>query len=63
MNREMATYFVDTLRSVLPKIIEYGIATNEEVQIDTLAERLEAAGDTDPQWVGSRYISAWARKP
>ncbi len=63
MNREMAAYFVDTLRSVLPKIIEYGIATSEEVQIDTLAERLEAAGDTDPQWVGSRYISAWARKP
>jgi ubiquinone/menaquinone biosynthesis C-methylase UbiE len=64
INREMADYFADTLRSVLPKIIEYGIATNEEVQIDTLADRIEAAGrEADPQWVGSRYISAWARKP
>jgi len=64
MNREMAEYFADTLRSVLPKIIEYGIATHEEVQIDTLADRVEAAArEADPQWVASRYISAWARKP
>jgi ubiquinone/menaquinone biosynthesis C-methylase UbiE len=64
MTREMADYFVDTLRSVLPKIIEYGIATHEEVQIDTLADRVEAAArEADPQWVASRYISAWARKP
>jgi ubiquinone/menaquinone biosynthesis C-methylase UbiE len=64
INREMAEYFADTLRSVLPKIIEYGLATPEEVQIDTLADRMEAIGrEADPQWVGSRYISAWARKP
>ena len=64
MNREMAEYFADTLRSVMPKIIEYGIATQEEIQIDTLADRVEAAArETDPQWVASRYISAWARKP
>ena len=64
INREMAEYFADTLRSVLPKIFEYGLATPEEVQIDTLADRMETAGrEADPQWVGSRYISAWARKP
>jgi ubiquinone/menaquinone biosynthesis C-methylase UbiE len=64
MSRGMAEYFVDTLRSVLPKIIEYGLATSEEVQIDTLADRVEAtAREADPQWVASRYISAWARKP
>ena len=64
MTREMVEYFVDTLRSVLPKIIEYGLATYEEVQIDTLADRVEAIGrEADPQWVGSRYISAWANKP
>jgi ubiquinone/menaquinone biosynthesis C-methylase UbiE len=64
MSREMTDYFVDTLRSVLPKIIEYGIATHEEIQIDTLTDRMEAAvREADPQWVGSRYISALARKP
>jgi ubiquinone/menaquinone biosynthesis C-methylase UbiE len=64
ISREMVEYLVDTLRSVLPKIIEYGIATHEEVQIDTMAERvMGAVANADPQWVGSRYISAWARKP
>jgi ubiquinone/menaquinone biosynthesis C-methylase UbiE len=64
ISREMADYFADTLRSLLPKIIEYGIATNEEIQIDTMADRIATAGrEFDPQWVGSRVISAWARKP
>jgi ubiquinone/menaquinone biosynthesis C-methylase UbiE len=60
---EMINYFVETLRSMLPKIEQYGIATREEVQIDTMADRMEvAARATDPQWVGTRYVSAWARK-
>jgi ubiquinone/menaquinone biosynthesis C-methylase UbiE len=63
-SREMAEFFAETIRSILPKIIQYGIATREEVQIDTLADRMEVAcRNVDPQWVGSRYISAWARKP
>lgn len=62
--REMADLFAETIRSILPKIVQYGIATAEEVQLDTLADRMDAAcRATDPQWVGSRYISAWARKP
>jgi len=64
MNRVMTDYFVDTLRSLVPKIIEYGIATAEEIQIDTLGDRFEAASrEADPQWVATRYISAWARRP
>jgi ubiquinone/menaquinone biosynthesis C-methylase UbiE len=63
-SREMADFFAETIRSILPKIVQYEIATLEEVQIDTLADRMDAAvRDADPQWVGSRYISAWARKP
>ena len=63
-SREMADLFAETIRSILPKIVQYGIATLEEVQIDTLADRMDAAvRNADPQWVGSRYISAWARKP
>jgi ubiquinone/menaquinone biosynthesis C-methylase UbiE len=63
-SREMADFFAETIRSILPKIVQYGIATLEEVQIDTLADRMDAAcRKADPQWVSSRYISAWARKP
>jgi ubiquinone/menaquinone biosynthesis C-methylase UbiE len=64
---EMVEYFVETFRSILPRVIQFGIATAEEVQelqIDTLAERIEAVSRAaDAQWVGSRCISAWARKP
>ncbi len=64
VQREMAEFFAETTRSLLPKIVQFGIATQEEVQIDTLAERMEAAGRAaDPQWVGARFISAWAHKP
>lgn len=38
VKREMIEFFVEGIRSQLPKLEEYGIATAEEVQIDTLAE-------------------------
>jgi len=61
---EMAEYLTESLRSVLPKLEQYGIATREEVQIDTLTDRVMAAGrEADPQWVTTRYIAAWAKKP
>jgi ubiquinone/menaquinone biosynthesis C-methylase UbiE len=64
MSRPIVDYFVETLRSMLPRIVEYGIATLEEVQIDTMADRMfSSARDADPQWVALRSISAWARKP
>jgi len=64
IQREMIDFFVETVRSILPKIMQYGIATADEVQIDTLADRMEAATRAaDPQWIGTRYVSAWARKP
>jgi len=64
VRREMVDFFVEGIRSILPKIEQYGIATREEVQIETLADRLEAAGRAaDPQWISLRYIAAWAHKP
>jgi ubiquinone/menaquinone biosynthesis C-methylase UbiE len=64
VSREMVEFFTETIRSVLPKLEQYAIATREEVRIDTLADRLEAAGRAaDPQWVSTRYIAAWAKKP
>lgn len=64
ITREMAEYLTETLRSVLPKLEQFGIATREEVQIDTLTDRVLAAGlAADPQWVATRSIAAWAKKP
>lgn len=64
ITKEMAEYLTETLRSVLPKLEKYGIATREEVQIDTLTERVMAVGRAaDPQWVSTRYVAAWAKKP
>lgn len=61
---EMTEYLTETLRSVLPKLEQYGIATRDEVQIDTLTDRVMTAGRAaDPQWVSTRYIAAWAKKP
>jgi hypothetical protein len=64
VSREMVEFFTETIRSVLPKLEQYGIATREEVQIDTLADRMEAPGRAaDPQWVCTPYIATWAKKP
>ena len=60
----LAAFYSETIRSVLPKIEQHNIASCDEVDIDTLTERLEAAARTaDPQWVGIRYIGAWANTP
>jgi ubiquinone/menaquinone biosynthesis C-methylase UbiE len=57
-------FVAETIRSLLPKIEQYGIATREEVDIDTLAERLDAAvRAVNLQWVGPPYITAWATRP
>lgn len=62
--RELIDFFSESIRSILPTIEEQKIATREEVDIDSLASRLEAqALAVDPQWVSIRYVSAWARKP
>jgi 2-polyprenyl-3-methyl-5-hydroxy-6-metoxy-1,4-benzoquinol methylase len=63
MQPGLATFFSETIRSVLPTILQHNIASLDEVEIDTLSERLEAAfRAADPQWVGVRYIGAWAHK-
>lgn len=60
----VATLFAETIRSLLPKMEQHGIVKHDEVEIETLTERLEAACRmADPQWVGQRYIGGWAIKP
>ncbi|HEX5494807.1 MAG TPA: class I SAM-dependent methyltransferase [Mycobacteriales bacterium] len=58
------TVMADLVRSLLPRIVEFGIATAEQVDIDTLGDRLRAdiaAGNGSV--VGWSFATAWARKP
>ena len=51
----LAGLYSETIRSVLPTIVKHDIASSNEIEIDTLAERLEAAVRiAEPQWVGIR---------
>lgn len=52
-------------RSMLPKIVEYGLATETELEVDTLEERLRdelsSAGGVVPlTWL---MVAQWGRKP
>ena len=57
-------YVADTVRSLLPMLERMGVATPEEVEVDTLADRLraEAVGQARVQML-QIVIGAWARKP
>lgn len=55
-------YLASLVHTLLPSILEYGIATEGQVQIDTLAERLReetvSRGAVVTTW---SFISAWTR--
>jgi ubiquinone/menaquinone biosynthesis C-methylase UbiE len=52
------------LRALLPRIVELGIATEEEVNIDTFEERLRADFASPPKAaIPMLRVDAWARKP
>jgi hypothetical protein len=57
-------YYVDLLRTVLPHVERLGLATAEQVDIETLADRLRAEAKAEkitaflPRWVGG-----WVRVP
>jgi ubiquinone/menaquinone biosynthesis C-methylase UbiE len=54
----------ETIRTVLPLILNFGLATAEEVGIDTLAERMRDEALRGRLVVrGPDIISAWTRKP
>jgi len=53
-------------RSLLPKIVEYGLATEAQVDVETLEERLRAEaldGRATIPLFSSLLIGQWARKP
>jgi SAM-dependent methyltransferase len=59
-----APFMANLLRSLMPKILEYGIATEEEIGIDTFEQRymeeVLRQGSVVQWW---SCVGAWARKP
>ena len=54
----------ETLRSLLPLVVKLGIATEGEVGIDTLAERLRLETvASDGVVKAPEVVGAWARRP
>ena len=57
-------WVTDTIRSLLPRIVQLGLATEEEIQIDTLADRLEQEACTlGAQLIGPTQFGVWVVKP
>ena len=58
-------YPVGTIvRAILPRIVRCGVATAEEIDIETLDQRLEDEWRrTNATYVGDMMFGAWARKP
>jgi SAM-dependent methyltransferase len=57
-------YVADTVRSLLPMLEQMGVATPEEVGVDTLADRLrEEVVDQRGVQMLPIVVGAWARKP
>jgi SAM-dependent methyltransferase len=52
------------VRAMLPRIVRHGVATAEEIEVDTLDRRLaEERRTADATYVGELVFGAWARKP
>jgi ubiquinone/menaquinone biosynthesis C-methylase UbiE len=54
-------YMARLIRTILPLITKLGVATEDDVEIDTLAERLQAEIGDDGAAVTWGFITAWAR--
>jgi hypothetical protein len=61
--RPLCQHCSDIVRSLLPRMEQFGIATAEEVQVETLAERLEhEICAVECQVASVPVFAAWASK-
>lgn len=52
------------VRAMLPRIVHQGVASEEEINVDTLDQRLvEERQRANAAYVGDMVFGAWARKP
>jgi hypothetical protein len=58
-------YSVGTIvRAMLPRIVQHGVASEEEIDVDTLDQRLiEERRRANATYIGDMAFCAWARKP
>ena len=55
-------YLAETIRSLLPRLQQLGVAGSGEIEIDTMADRLRAeAGQADSVTTMPAVIGAWSR--
>jgi ubiquinone/menaquinone biosynthesis C-methylase UbiE len=60
---QLFAFLVQGLRSVLPAIIKYGLATAEELDVDTYAKRMiEEFKAGDGVLMSPPFVGAWTRK-
>lgn len=50
------------VRMMLPRMIAHGVATEEEVDVETLDARLAAELESGKAWLGEVVVSAWGRR-
>ncbi|MFN3889687.1 MAG: class I SAM-dependent methyltransferase [Beijerinckiaceae bacterium] len=61
---QVYSYLTETVRSLLPRMVALGIAGEETVDIDSLAERTKAAALQGGHcFFYPRMVGAWAHKP
>jgi ubiquinone/menaquinone biosynthesis C-methylase UbiE len=52
------------IRAMLPRIVAHGVATEEEIDVDTLDQRLaDECATSNATYVGDMAFGAWARVP
>lgn len=52
------------IRGLMPALLAHGVATAEEIDIDTLGERLQSdLAHRKSAWIAGMNLDAWARKP
>jgi hypothetical protein len=54
-------YMARLIRTILPQITQLGVATEADVEVDTLADRLHAEVGDDGAAVTWGFITAWAQ--
>jgi ubiquinone/menaquinone biosynthesis C-methylase UbiE len=62
--RPLYEHCTDMIRSLLPRMEQFGVATAEEVQVETLAERLEhETNAAESQIAYLPVVGAWTARP
>ena len=60
----LSQFFVHSLRSLMPAIIKHGLATEQELDLDTYAQRMVTAfREASGILISPPFVGAWTRKP